>query len=487
MIKSEVTSPYYLHEASHGAIRSMESSINDLHWSQEHSLQEMTTPSNHHRYHLKVVNKRYPKQFKITDFSIRPPPSLNEKLRIPFLSKSRVSPFDPESRRRHLLSHSLSPYMQKQHQATITDFKPTGKPAGKKAGHQPTKGKAKSPLEAGGMPKTTRDLMKHLHDVDRMATNTYGMTITAGRMDNRYYDYRLLHCDMIASVKGLTDNLQQIKKKAVKPKANNYLGRFRKKIPSLSKAIVISNEIGESDNVKVEEGETGRSEQADQFEEIITGYRLTSAIGRHEVIASKQYLMKQVAIELQAKETTTNLRHRKFYLDMVKEMVGNKKNVIDFERDIKDKRLVLKNKSLYIDSYLGHQNKPVLLMELEGVLLCLAIDEHKTKSNIEVVMDKGRTIFVRLFHQVEIKPRPQVTAFLELLSKYYYLVVFSSSDARLVRQMLKAIDPSMAYFKDILTKDNCIMLKNGVRSDDPGASQRHASHLQHRTSSHPLP
>lgn len=52
--------------------------------------------------------------------------------------------------------------------------------------------------------------------------------------------------------------------------------------------------------------------------------------------------------------------------------------------------------------------------------------------------------------------------FLTILSEFYYLVIYSASDERIVKHLMKYIDSQGVFFKDILSKNECVTLKNGV-------------------------
>lgn len=52
--------------------------------------------------------------------------------------------------------------------------------------------------------------------------------------------------------------------------------------------------------------------------------------------------------------------------------------------------------------------------------------------------------------------------FLEIVSNFYYLVVFVGCHDRIAKHLLKMTDPKGIYFKDRLMQSNCIKLKNGV-------------------------
>lgn len=63
---------------------------------------------------------------------------------------------------------------------------------------------------------------------------------------------------------------------------------------------------------------------------------------------------------------------------------------------------------------------------------------------------------------MEVKLRPFLYEFLDIISQFYYLVVFVASHERVSKLLLKKVDPLGIYFKDVLRQGNCVKLKTGV-------------------------
>lgn len=79
---------------------------------------------------------------------------------------------------------------------------------------------------------------------------------------------------------------------------------------------------------------------------------------------------------------------------------------------------------------------------------------------------------------MEVKLRPYLFEFLEIISKFYYLVVFVASHNRISKFLMKKIDPAGVYFKDILMQENCVKIKTGVSIIESAIHQGHPNRIE---------
>lgn len=65
--------------------------------------------------------------------------------------------------------------------------------------------------------------------------------------------------------------------------------------------------------------------------------------------------------------------------------------------------------------------------------------------------------------QCKVTLRPFVKEFLTTISDYYYLVLFVACDENYLGQVLPLVDPLGIFFKDRLTKADCVRTKGEVQ------------------------
>jgi len=65
------------------------------------------------------------------------------------------------------------------------------------------------------------------------------------------------------------------------------------------------------------------------------------------------------------------------------------------------------------------------------------------------------------FVKIGLNIRPYCIEFLEKLSKYYEIFVFTASSSNYANTIINYLDPESKYINGILTRNNCMETKNG--------------------------
>ena len=380
------------------------------------------------RYNLVIKQQRNPKQFKITDFSSKKPLPFNQKLRLPLINLAKPSAFenrDKKRRQRGTLPGNLTAdtSMTKIASSSV-DSKPwrkikvvTNKLRAKTNSKKTHLGSVI--VERSSSIELKHKMMAKILQVDKTKKNVFANEMRQTRIDNQFYEYRSRHCDMLASLHDLPEDDSKTKKKK-KPKLSekpNYLGRFKKKqseilfvdssrLPSTTRAAMkkdSSMHLAASVAQEVYSPQKVSKKPSINLEGYLEVNGLSTDIGKDNCLYQRDYLMKHVAKEFEdnVEDSSRVLRYKKYYLDSVREIMNSKKSIPDFDRDIKDKLLVLKNKSLHLDWHNSQKSKPVLFLDIDGTLIWSSISTHKSDNNKELVMDKGLIIFVHTYLNID--------------------------------------------------------------------------------------
>ena len=100
--------------------------------------------------------------------------------------------------------------------------------------------------------------------------------------------------------------------------------------------------------------------------------------------------------------------------------------------------------------------------EVKRNTLVLDLDETLVHSNLENTGEKCDFSFPVVFnnevHQVNVKKRPHLSTFMEVVSKQYEIVVFTASQQVYADKLLDILDPKRTWIKHRVFRDSCVQI-----------------------------
>jgi len=103
-----------------------------------------------------------------------------------------------------------------------------------------------------------------------------------------------------------------------------------------------------------------------------------------------------------------------------------------------------------------------LVLDLDGTLVHVADHKKDNQSHVTLKMkveeDEHRTFGIRF--------RPYLYYFLEKLSKYYEIIIFTAAHASYASAVVDYIDPEKKFIKYVISRDRCLVTKNGYYIKD---------------------
>ena len=107
--------------------------------------------------------------------------------------------------------------------------------------------------------------------------------------------------------------------------------------------------------------------------------------------------------------------------------------------------------------------------EVKRNTLVLDLDETLVHSNLENTGEKCDFSFPVVFnnevHQVNVKKRPHLSTFMEVVSKQYEIVVFTASQQVYADKLLDILDPKRTWIKHRVFRDSCVQIDGNFMKD----------------------
>jgi CTD small phosphatase-like protein 2 len=101
--------------------------------------------------------------------------------------------------------------------------------------------------------------------------------------------------------------------------------------------------------------------------------------------------------------------------------------------------------------------------------LVLDLDETLVHSNLENTVERCDFSFPVVFngdmHRVNVRKRPHLSTFMELVSKQYEIVVFTASQQIYADKLLDILDPSQKWIKHRVFRDSCVQIDGNFMKD----------------------
>ena len=127
---------------------------------------------------------------------------------------------------------------------------------------------------------------------------------------------------------------------------------------------------------------------------------------RHLFFKKKQYLLedleksfsKQVSTEDSSSvDDQYNIKRFQSYFTDCYNVIKNRSNYqVATLKEIEDKQIVLKHKSLYIDCSVKHSKKPTLIIDLDETLYYSQLTSRKNDHDFPIYLENGSIIYVDL-------------------------------------------------------------------------------------------
>jgi len=101
--------------------------------------------------------------------------------------------------------------------------------------------------------------------------------------------------------------------------------------------------------------------------------------------------------------------------------------------------------------------------------LVLDLDETLVHSNLENTVEKCDFSFPVVFngekHRVNVRKRPHLSTFMELVSQQYEIVVFTASQQIYADKLLDILDPSQKWITHRVFRDSCVQIDGNFMKD----------------------
>lgn len=108
-----------------------------------------------------------------------------------------------------------------------------------------------------------------------------------------------------------------------------------------------------------------------------------------------------------------------------------------------------------------------LFLDLDGTLIHKK-DKKRDYSELVIYKDCIKNIYLKDSEtetMEEIIIRPYSTNFIQRLSNFYELVVYTASGALYAKEVVQLLDPTGSYISQILSRGQCVLLKNKLLKD----------------------
>jgi Dullard-like phosphatase family protein len=131
-------------------------------------------------------------------------------------------------------------------------------------------------------------------------------------------------------------------------------------------------------------------------------------------------------------------------------------------RDVRDDAVGGKNKGFGGGNLfeVGKNSRPLAVLDLDETLIhCCNKEEKETDQNqsytVRFCSDSGT------IKTAKVLVRPHLKEFLSSISEYYDVVIYTASEREYAHAVVRLIDPSRKYIKQIYHRDHCVVTKKG--------------------------